>query len=379
MKRTWYKKQIENALARGRSVALLGLRQSGKTVLVKELVDRYSFHVFNLEDSADLARLADPRSALASLKGTVVIDGIQERPDILPVLESLLNRHPAPAKFLLLGSMAPDFLKKLSESQAGHLEVIEMDGLDLSETGHKEGKHLWTRGGLPLSLLAHSDVESFSWRKNVLQPQLEEDIRRHGFDLSQEAMPKFWTMLALSHGKVWNAAPFADAFRISEDVVNRYLGILTDCFIVRQIQPWQADVKKRQVETPKVYIRDVGLLHAFLRLRTRAEVIRHPICSASWEWFVLDQVIHLVEPDSVHFWAICNGPDLDLVFSKNGRMYGVEVKRSDAPTLTTTMHIAIDDLKLERLVIIYPGERRYELHKKASAIPFGKIPDGILE
>lgn len=379
MKRTWYKKQIENALARGRSVALLGLRQCGKTTLVKELIDRYSWHVFHLEDSADLARLADPRSALASLKGTVVIDGIQERPEVLAVVSSLLTRTPPPAKFLLLGSGASDFVKKMAESQPAPLEMIEMDGLDLSETGPREGKHLWTRGGLPLSLLANSDVESFSWRKNEFQPQLEKDLRQQGLDLPPDAMPKFWAMLALSHGKVWNPGPFAEAFRISEATVNRYLGLLTDNFVTRQIQPLRIDIKKRQIETPKIYIRDVGVLHALLRLRTRAEVIRHPICSASWEWFVLDQVIHLVEPDSVHFWAICNGPDLDLVFSKKGRMYGVEVKRVDAPNLTTTMHIALDDLKLDRLVIIYPGDKRRDLHPRASAIPFAKIPDGILE
>ncbi|MBI4353435.1 MAG: ATP-binding protein [Candidatus Omnitrophica bacterium] len=377
IKRAGYKKHVEEALGRSRAVALLGPRQCGKTTLARELVDVDSPNYFDLEDPASLMGLADPKMALAPLKGVVIIDEVQRRPDLFPILRVLLDRNPLPAKFLILGSASPDLLKQSSESLAGRLELIEMDGFDLSEVGQKEETRLWVRGGFPLSFLAKNDGDSFSWRNSFIKTFLERDLRRQGIDIQAVALHRFWTMLAHSHGQTWNAAPFAASLGISQPTVRRYLDILTGLFVVRQIQPWYANIKKRQVKAPKVYIRDTGVLHSLMGLKTEFEILRHPGCGASWEGFVIEEVIHAVKPDDVYYWATHQGAEIDLVFFKGGRMYGIEIKRAGAPILTSSMRIALEDLKLERMAVIYPGERRYELHKKISVVPFETISGGM--
>jgi len=377
IKRTVYKKHIKDALARSRAVALLGPRQCGKTTLAREIVDIHSPNYFDLEDTASLISLTDPKAALAPLKGTVVIDEVQRHPDLFPILRVLLDRKPLPANFLILGSVSPDLLKQSSESLAGRLELIEMDGFDLSEVGRKESARLWLRGGFPLSFLAKNDADSFFWRKSFIKTFLERDLRQQGIDISVVALHRFWSMLAHSHGQSWNAAPYAASLGISQPTVHRYLDIFTGLFMVRQIQPWHANIKKRQVKAPKIYIRDTGVLHSLLGLRTEAEIRRHPSCGASWEGFVIEEVIHAIEPDDVYYWATHQGAEIDLVLFKYGRMYGVEAKRTDAPTMTPSMRIALEDLKLERIAVIYPGEKRYELHKNISVIPFDQITSGM--
>lgn len=186
-------------------------------------------------------------------------------------------------------------------------------------------------------------------------------------------MHRFWAMIAHSHGQIWNAAPFASSLGISQPTVRRYLDILTGLFMIRQIQPWHANIKKRQVKAPKIYIRDTGILNSFLGLKTKGEILRHPACGASWEGYVVEAVIRSVDPDDVYYWATHNGAEIDLVFFKGGRLYGVEIKRSDAPAMTPSLRVALEDLKLERIAVIYPGERRYELHKKVSVIPFNEV------
>lgn len=360
-------------------MALLGPRQCGKTTLARELVDASSPNYFDLEDTASLIGLADPKTALSSLKGIVVIDEVQRRPDLFPILRVLLDRNPLPAKFLILGSASPDLLRQSSESLAGRLEMIEMDGFGLSEVGQKQAARLWLRGGFPLSFLAKNDADSFAWRKSFIQAFLERDLRLQGIDIPAVALHRFWAMLAHSHGQIWNAAPFATSLGISEPTVRRYLDILTGLFMVRQIQPWYANIKKRQVKSPKVYIRDTGVLNSLLGLKTEAEILRHPSCGASWEGYVIEEVIHLVEPDDVYYWATYNGAEIDLVFFKGGRMYGVEIKRADAPTMTASMRIALEDLELERIAVIYPGEKRYDLDEKVSVVPFDNITGGMKE
>jgi len=379
IKRAKYKKHIEEALGRSRAVALLGPRQCGKTTLARELVDKDSPNYFDLEDPSSLIGLADPKTALASLKDIVVIDEVQRRPDLFPILRVLLDRSPLPAKFLILGSASPDLLRQSSESLAGRLEMIEMDGFGLSEVGQKGASRLWLRGGFPLSFLARNDVDSFAWRKSFIQSFLERDLRQQGINIPAVALHRFWAMLAHSHGQIWNAAPFATSLGITEPTVRRYLDILTGVFMVRQIQPWHANIKKRQVKAPKVYIRDTGVLNSLLGLKTEAEVLRHPSCGASWEGYVIEEVIHSVEPDDVYYWATHQGAEIDLVFTKGGRMYGVEVKRADAPTMTPSMRIALEDLKLERIIVIYPGNKRYSLHKKIDVVPFESIAVGMKE
>ena len=377
IKRAAYKKHIEDALGRSRAVALLGPRQCGKTTLAREIVDIHSPNYFDLEDTASLIGLADPKSALSSLKDIVVIDEVQRRPDLFPILRVLLDRNPLPAKFLILGSASPGLLRQSSESLAGRLEMIELDGFGLSEVGKMQASRLWLRGGFPLSFLANNDADSFAWRKSFIQAFLERDLRQQGIDIPAVGMHRFWAMLAHSHGQIWNAAPFAASLGISEPTVRRYLDILTGLFMVRQIQPWYANIKKRQVKAPKVYIRDTGVLNSLLGIKTEADILRHPSCGASWEGYVIEEVIRSIEPDDVYYWATHNGAEIDLVLFKDGRMYGVEVKRADAPAMTPSMRIALEDLKLERIAVIYPGEKSYELHKKISVIPFGSIVRGM--
>lgn len=377
IKRNGYKKHVERALGRSRAVALLGPRQCGKTTLACEFVDINSPNYFDLEDDSSIMALANPKTALDPLKGRVVIDEVQRRPEIFPILRVLLDRTPLPAKFLILGSASPDLLKQSSESLAGRLELIAMDGFNLSEVGVKKATVLWSRGGFPLSFLAKSDSDSFAWRNSFIKTFLERDLRQQGIDVPTVALHRFWTMLAHSHGQIWNAAPFASSLGISQPTVRKYLDILTGLFMIRQIQPWYANIKKRQVKAPKFYIRDTGILNALLGVNTEAQVLRHPSCGASWEGFVIEEVIHTVEPDDVYYWATHQGAEIDLILFKGGRMYGIEIKRQDAPTMTPSMRIALEDLKLERMAVIYPGQKRYELHKKIGVVPFDHIMGGM--
>lgn len=375
--RTEVKKHIRAALERSRAVALLGPRQCGKTTLARELVDIHSSNYFDLEESASVAALTDAKSALAPLKGLVVIDEVQRRPDLFPVLRVLLDRTPLPAKFLILGSASPELLRQSSESLAGRLEIVVIGGFDIEEAGLKHADRLWLRGGLPLSFLAKDDQDSFIWRKSYIQLFLERDLAQQGIRIPAVALHRFWTMLAHSHGQVWNASPFASSMGLSEYTVRKYLDVLTGAFMVRQLQPWYANLKKRQIKAPKIYIRDTGLLHTLLGLQTETDVLRHPRCGASWEGFVIEEVIRSVEPDDVYFWATHQGAEIDLVFLKGGKMYGIEIKRADAPVMTPSMRIALGDLKLERIAVVYPGNKRYALDKKVDVVPFETISGGM--
>ncbi len=375
--RAGVKKHIHAALKRSRAVALLGPRQCGKTTLARELVNIDPPNYFDLEDTANVVALTNARSVLAPLKGLVVIDEVQRQPDLFPVLRVLLDRKPLPAKFFILGSASVDLLRQSSESLAGRLEIMTMGGFGLEEIGFKNSGRLWLRGGLPLSFLAKDDHASFIWRKNYIQLFLERDLAQQGINIPAVALHRFWTMLAHSHAQVWNAVPFASSFGVSEHTMRKYLDILTGSFMVRQLQPWHANIKKRQVKAPKIYIRDTGLLHSLLGLKTEADVLRHPQCGFSWEGHVIEEVIRSIDPDDVYFWATHNGAEIDLVFSKGGRMYGVEVKRADAPTMTPSMRIALEDLKLERIAVIYPGQKRYSLHRQVNVVPFNEITGGM--
>jgi predicted AAA+ superfamily ATPase len=376
--RAYYKKYIEKALDRSRAVALLGPRQCGKTTLARQVVDIHSPNYFDLEDPSTLIGFEDPKTVLEPLKGVVVIDEVQRRPEVFPIFRVLLDRVPLPAKFLILGSASPDLLKQSSESLAGRLELIEMDGFALSEVGEKKQMRLWNRGGFPLSFLAKNDEDSLVWRVNFIRTFLERDLREaQELDVSVVTLHKFWIMLAHSHGKIWNASPFAASLGLTHPTVKKYLDILTGLFMVRQLQPWYANIKKRQVKSPKVYIRDTGLLHALIGINAEEELPRHPVCGASWEGFVIEEIIRSVEPYDVYYWATHQGAEIDLIFNKGGRMYGVEIKRQDAPTMTRSIETALECLKLERIAVIYPGKRRYAVHKKVDVVPFDEILGGM--
>ena len=364
---------IRTALRRSRVVALLGPRQCGKTTLAREFVAPASPNYFDLEDPASLARLAEPDTALRPLKGLVVIDEVQRRPELFPLLRVLADRRPLPARFLLLGSAAPELLKQASESLAGRIETVPLEGFRLADLGADAQARHWLRGGFPLAFTARNDADSFAWRRQFLQTFLERDLPQLGVTIPAVTMRRFWNMLAHYHGQIWNAAELARAFAVNESTVRRYLDLMTGVFMVRQLPPWFENLGKRQVKAPKVYIRDSGLLHALLGLGTQRDLEHHPKLGASWEGYAVEEILKALRPDDAYYWATHNGAEIDLMLFKNGKRIGIECKRADAPTLTPSMRIALADLKLDELIVAYPGERRYRLAKKVEVVPLAEL------
>jgi uncharacterized protein len=369
--------RIRKALGRSRVVVLAGPRQCGKTTLARAFLDPAAPGYFDLEDARSLARLAEPFTALENLKGLVVIDEIQRAPKLFETLRVLADRKPLPAKFLILGSASPDLLRQTSETLAGRVEIVEMGGFVISEIGAARIKRHWLRGGFPHSFLAASNENSFEWRKSFIQTVLERDLPQLGVHITSFALSRFWMMAAHRHGGIWNAAEPARSLGLSEKTIRHYLDLLTGIYMVRQLKPWHANISKRQVKAPKIYIRDTGLLHQLLGIRTETDLLGHPLSGASWEGRVIEEIIRAVSPDEACFWATHSGAEIDLVLVKSGRLYGVECKRSDAPAMTRSMQIALEDLKLERIAVIYPGDRPYRLAKKIAVVPFKEIEKGF--
>ncbi len=365
--------QVRAALKRSRVVALLGPRQCGKTTLAQQFVPADSLNYFDLEDPDSLARLSEPKTALHPLKGLVVIDEIQRRPELFPLLRVLADRRPLPARFLILGSAAPDLLRQSSESLAGRLETIALEGFRLSDLGARTQPKHWLRGGFPLSFTAWTEADSAIWRKQFVQTFIERDLPQFGVTIPSVALRRFWAMIAHYHGQTWNAAELARAMAVTEPTVRRYLDLMTGVFMVRQLPPWFENLKKRQVKAPKVYIRDSGLLHALLGIGDRRELEQHPKVGASWEGYAVEEVLKALQPDDAYYWATHNGAELDLLLFKRGRRIGVECKRTDAPTLTPSMRTALTDLKLDELHVVYPGKQRYPLADKVNVIPLAEF------
>ena len=377
IKRAGWQRRVRTALRRSRVAALIGPRQCGKTTLARQFIAADSPNYFDLEDPVSVTRLDEPMTALRDLTGLVVIDEIQRRPELFPVLRVLADRKPLPAHFLILGSASPDLMRQSSESLAGRMETITMGGFNLGELGVEKLSRHWLRGGLPLSFLARTEADSLAWRKNFIQTFLERDLPQWGIGAPAAAMLRFWTMLAHYHGQTWNAADPARSLGVSETTVRRYLDILTGVFMVRQLQPWHANLGKRQIKAPKIYFRDSGLLHQLLGIRSARELLAHPKSGASWEGYALEETLQAMEPDEAYFWGTHAGAEIDLVMVKGGRKLGVEFKREDAPRLTPSMRIALEDLKLERIAVVYPGERRYPLHDRINAVPVKALTSGM--
>ena len=366
---------IEVALARRPVVVLTGPRQCGKTTLARELLSEASLNYFDLEDPASLARLDEPMTALRPLEGLVVIDEVQRRPELFPVLRVLADRRAKPARFLILGSASGDLLRQSSESLAGRMERIGIGGFSLREVGAQAVQTLWRRGGFPLSYLADSEADSLAWRKQFMQTLLERDFPQWGVRVPAAALLRFWTMLAHYHGQVWNAAEHARALGVSESTCRRYLDLLSDALMIRILQPWHANLRKRQVKSPKIYVRDSGLLHQLLGIASDKALLSHPRLGASWEGFVMEQVL-LIEPhDQALYWATHQGAEMDLILRRGDRLLGVECKRADAPRMTPSLHIALGDLQLERVAVIYPGDKRYPLSDRVEAVPLEALAE----
>lgn len=368
--------RVRAALRRARVVALVGPRQCGKTTLARTFVGPDSPNYFDLEDPVGLARLAEPLTALAPLRGLVVIDEVQRRPDLFPVLRVLADRRPMRARYLLLGSASPALLRQSSESLAGRLEVVQLGGFTLRDLGPGALDRLWLRGGFPPAYLARSQRDSLVWRRELVRTVFERDLPALGPALPPQALLRFWAMLAHVHGNVWSAADPARSLGVSEPTVRRYLDLLTGLLLVRQLRPWHENLSKRQVKSPKVYLRDSGLLHQLLGVRTARDLLPHPKLGASWEGFAVEEVIAAAQPDEAYFWATHAGAELDLLLLKGGRRIGVEVKRADAPALTPSMRTAARDLRLDRLIVLYPGTREYELAGGACVVPLAALADG---
>ena len=367
--------QIHLALERSRVVSLIGPRQSGKTTLAQTIVPPTSGNYFDLEDLSSLARLDQPLLTLRELTGVVVIDEIQRRPDLFPLLRVLADRQPLPAKFLILGSASPTLVRNASESLAGRLETIQISGFSLAEAGLSAVNQHWLRGGFPLSFLASNLENSFAWRKNFVQSFLERDLPQWGIQIPPTTLLRFWTMLAHYHAQVWNGAEIARSLGISEVTVRRYLDILEGVFMLRVLQPWHANVQKRQVKSPKIYFRDSGLLHYLLGIKNEVDLYNHPKSGASWEGYAIEETIKALEPDQVYFWAAHSGAELDLLLIKDGRRIGVECKRVDAPRLTPSMRTALATLELAKLLVIYPGPLPYPLEEKIQVLPLACLAE----
>lgn len=368
--------EVRSALKRSRVTALIGPRQSGKTTLARQILSPDAPGYFDLEDPRSLARLAEPMTALEALRGVVVIDEVQRRPEIFQALRVLADRRPSRARFLVLGSACPDLLRQSSETLAGRVETVTLGGFGLGELGVSALRRLWRRGGFPPSYLARSEHESFVWREQFVRTYLERDVPQLGISIPAPTLRRFWTMLAHYHGGIWNAADAARSLGVSEPTARRYLDLLTGLFMVRQLQPWHENLKKRQVKSPKVYLRDTGLLHALLGLDTERVLLSHPKAGASWEGYAIEEALRAVRHDEAYFWATHGGAELDLLLFSRGRRYGVEAKFQDAPRLTPSIRSAIDDLGLERLTVLYPGDQAYPLERRVQVVPLTDLASG---
>lgn len=362
-------------------VALLGARQIGKTTLAGLVAKQYKkpVHRFDLEDPTDLARLDDPMLALANLRGLVILDEVQRRPNLFPVLRVLADRKPKPARFLVLGSASPDLLRQSSETLAGRITYYELPGLSLGEVGVARLQNLWLRGGFPPSFLARSHADSRLWRESFVQTFLERDLPQLGIRVPAATLRRFWVMLAHWHAQTWNASEFGRSFGVSDNSVRNYLDILTSALVTRQLKPWHANISKRQVKSPKVYIRDSGLLHTLLQIESNMDLDRHPKVGASWEGFVLEQLVtHLsVDDEHIYFWATHGGAELDVFIPRGQRRVGFEIKRTTTPKVTPSIKAALDALELQEVVVIHAGDQTFPLGKNVRAVAASRLIEDL--
>lgn len=360
-------------------VALLGARQIGKSTLGRELVATSGGPStwFDLEDPADRARLSDPGLELRPLRGLVVLDEIHRFPELFPLLRVLADRPATPARFLVLGSASPDLLRRSSETLAGRVLFHRLTGFGLREFPDLD--RLWLRGGFPRSVLARSEAVGRRWRDGFVETFLARDVPAFGSSISPITLRRFWTMLAHWHGQLWNSAEFGRAFGVAHTTVRRYLDLLTSLFVIRQLPPWLENIRKRQVRTPKVYIADSGLLHALLGISSREDLLSHPKVGASWEGFVIEQILGLLEapPTQCFHWSVHTGAELDLLVVAGTRRYGFEVKRAEAPRPTRSMYTALETLGLERLDVVHAGTRTYALAPRMRALPAGRLVEEL--
>ncbi len=366
--------KLRQALTRTPVVSLLGPRQSGKTTLARAFARGRRSVFFDLENPSDMARLSSPMITLEPLRGLVVIDEIQRMPKLFEILRVLADRPRTPARFLILGSADPRLIRGVSESLSGRVSHIDISGFDVVDVGPDRFTQLWIRGGLPRSFLARSAADSLAWRRDYVRDFLQRDLADLGITVPAATLGRFWNMVAHFHGGIWNAAEFARALGASENTARSYLDRLSGAWAVRQLQPWFENMGKRQVRSPKIYIHDSGLLHALLSIETQDQLWGHPKAGASWEGFAIEQILSILGSQDAYFWGTHQGAELDLMTMRGGKRYGFEMKTSDAPTMTKSMRIAMDDLKLARLFVVYPGTQSYELGQGVEVLSIRDLP-----
>jgi predicted AAA+ superfamily ATPase len=371
--RPQFEAEVRESLGYNPVTAILGPRQCGKTTLARSISESIKSTLFDLEDPADFELLkSNPKQIFSGLEGLVIIDEIQRLTELFPLLRVLADEADTKRKYLILGSASPDLIRNSSESLAGRIGYVHLTGFRLNEVSTENLLNLWLRGGFPRSYLAQNNSQSFIWRNDFIQTFLERDISMFGFNIPPVTLRRFWLMLAHYHGQVWNGAEFARAMGVSEPTVKRYLDILTGTFMIRQLQPWYENLKKRQVKAPKVYIRDSGILHTLLTLEND-KIMTHVKVGVSWEGFVIEQLIQLLNTRDCYFWRTHTGAELDLMVVKNGKKLGFEIKYSDVPKITRSMNSIIEDLGLDKLYLVYQGKRKVQLQEKIFALPADEI------
>ena len=374
IQRKYHVQEVLRPLREYPVVAVLGARQIGKTTLAQQVVSSArtprAAVLFDLESPEDLARLEEPMLALSSQRGLVVIDEVQRLPELFPVLRVLADRKRRPARFLVLGSASPALLRQSSESLAGRISHYELAGLSPGEVGLENLNRLWIRGGFPLAFLATTHRQSADWRRELIQTFLERDLPQLGVTIPAATLRRFWTMLAHYHGQIWNSSAFASSFGVADTTVRRYLDLLVSAFVAQILPPWSENLGKRQVKSPKIYLRDTGLLHTLLGLSTQRDVEGHPKCGASWEGFALNVVVQQLgaRPEECFFWATHAGAELDLLVVRGRKRLGFEFKRTVAPKVTRSMRTALEDLGLQRLDVIHAGEQTFPLGGRIRAV-----------
>ncbi len=373
---------IERDLKQFPVVGILGARQVGKTTLARMIIERYASPAvhFDLENPEDRARLREPMLALKGVTGLIVLDEIQRVPEIFPILRVLVDRPENAARFLVLGSASPDLLRQGSESLAGRIIYHELRGLSLAEVGSADIASLWLRGGFPRAYLAETLSESVAWRRAFIRTFLERDLPQLGINIAADTVRRFWTMLAHRHAQVWNSSDFARSFGVADTTIRKYLDTLSAALVVRQLQPWHENLSKRQVKAPKVFVADTGILHTLLGLSDKEDLEGHPTLGASWEGFIIDQLIRRTgaHMDECHFWSTHAGAELDLLIVRGRHRRGFEIKRSSAPRTTKSMHIALHDLKLDRLDVIHAGEHTFPLTENILAVSAKRMFEDIV-
>lgn len=381
IKREKHIKKIQDLFKTNRIVGIIGARQVGKTTLARMLIKKQKTPVsfYDLENPEDLAQLQDPMFALKEKKGLVVIDEIQRTPNLFTILRVLSDRPKSSARFLVLGSASPSLLRQSSETLAGRIVYYQLGGFSLEEIKISSFNKLWLRGGFPRSFLAKNISGSVAWRRGFIQTFLERDLPQLGITIRSTTLHRFWKMLAHYHGQIWNASEFGRSFGVADTTVRNYLDILSSALVVRQLPPFQANISKRQVKSPKIYIIDSGLVHTLLQINTMSDLKSHPKIGASWEGVIINEIIALTQsyPDECFYWATHSGAELDLLIVRGKNKIGYEIKLTTSPKITPSMRSALDDLNLKELKVIHAGDKSYSLAPRIEAVSYKDLPSQI--